>query len=463
MTLEHIRSDYKDVTDFVVKTIKNVNIIYLESLISQDKINDYILKQIVSKKIILNIEKVIASPHVVNIINYDDLKIYLESGFTIVIYKNKILAVETKGNLSRSISTPEAEPTLYGPKEAFNENIQNNIGLIKRRIKSNKLKNINLFIGRYSKTITSIIYIDGISDLSLVNEVKNKLNQIDIDGINDIGELTKYLIDEKRNVFPALRITERPDLIARSLLNGKIVIMIDNSPFAIILPSFLADFINPIADNYNKSMNINFVKILRLFCFLIAIMVPGIYVALTTFNQEALPTSLLLNIQNQRLDVPFPAFFECIITLIICEILRESDLRFPSSYGSAISILGALVLGEAAVSAGIVSPIMIIVVAITFITSLIFTDIEIINAIRSFRFLYLLMGSIFGLYGIGLTFIFMLVNLINFENFGKPYLYPIQPFDLTYIKDTLFKMDNKKRSKLLSNNTYKEETWKNYY
>lgn len=458
MTLEHIRSDYKDVTDFVVKTIRNVNIIYLESLISQDKINDYILKQIVSKKIILNIEKVIASPHVVNINNYDDLKIYLESGFTIVIYKNKILAVETKGNLSRSISTPEAEPTLYGPKEAFNENIQNNIGLIKRRIKSNKLKNINLFIGRYSKTITSILYIDGISDLSLVNEVKKKLNKIDIDGINDVGELKKYLIDEKRNVFPALRITERPDLIARSLLNGKIVIMIDNSPFAIILPSFLADFINPIADNYNKNMNINFVKTLRLFCFLIAIMVPGIYVALTTFNQEALPTSLLLNIQNQRLDVPFPAFFECIITLIICEILRESDLRFPSSYGSATSILGALVLGEAAVSAGIVSPIMIIVVAITFITSLIFTDIEIINAIRAFRFLYLLMGSIFGLYGIGLTFIFMFVNLINFENFGKPYLYPIQPFDLTYIKDTLFKMDNKKRSKLLSNNTYKEET-----
>ena len=187
-------------------------------------------------------------------------------------------------------------------------------------------------------------------------------------------------------------------------------------------------------------------------------MMPAIYVALTTFNQEALPTSLLLNIQNQRVDVPFPAFFECIITLMICEILRESDLRFPSSYGSAISILGALVLGEAAVSAGIVSPIMIIVVAITFITSLIFTDVEIINAIRAFRFLNLLMGSIFGLYGIGLTFIFLLVNLINFENFGKPYLYPIQPFDPTYMKDTLFKMNNKKRSKLLSKNTYKEGT-----
>lgn len=454
--IKKIKDDYKNITDLNIKKIKNIYIIYLESIIDQNKINDYILKIIPKNHIPRDIKELIPSPNIKDVPDYDTLSLYLESGFTIIINRHQIIAVETRGNLSRSIDTPNTESTIYGPKEAFVENYQINLGLIKRRIKSKHLKNKDIYIGRYTKNTASVLYIDTIADEKIFNEVIEKLEGIDRDGVNDITELKKYLGDKTKNPFPAFKITERPDVVASSLLEGKIVIILDNSSDALIIPSFLADFINPIADNYEKSVNINFLKVLRFLCFFLAILTPAIYVAITTYNQETIPTTILINFQDQRSKVPFPAVIECVITLMICEILRESDIRFPSSYGSAISILGALVLGEAAVSAGIVSPIMIIIVAITFISSLIFTDLEIINSIRHWRFFFLFVAAIYGLFGIGIVFIALITCLTSYEVFNKPYFYPISPFDMTYLKKTLFKSQTKKRSKLLSKNRYKE-------
>lgn len=455
--LELVQEEYKEISDLVIKPIKGIHLIYLETLADQDKINDYILKAVASKRIITDIKKVLPSPNVKDIKNYKELKLYLETGFTIVLTDNEAIAIETKANITRSIDTPSTEPTIFGPKDSLTENYQINLGLIKRRIKSNHLKNEVTYIGRFTKTLISTLYIDNVAEKELVDQVREKMQNIVIDGINDIGELKQFLVKETKNVFPAFKMTERPDIIAKSLLEGKIVILMDTSPYALIIPSFLADFINPVSDDYTKNINVNFLKILRFLCFFLSIITPAFYVAITTFNQETIPTSLLINFQAQREGVPFPAVIECLITLIICEILRESDTRFPSSYGSAISILGALVLGDAAVSAGIVSPIMIIVIAITFISSLIFTDLEIINAIRHWRFFFLVVCSIYGLYGIGLSLIFFIANMSNYEVFNKPYFYPISPFDSSYIKETLFKMRNTRRSKILSHNKYKGE------
>lgn len=454
--LKKIKTDYENITDLNIKKIKNIYIIYLESIIDQDKINDYILKIIPKSHIPRNIKELIPSPNIKDVSNYDTLSLYLESGFTIIINRHQVIAVETRGNLSRSISTPNTESTIYGPKESFVENYQVNLGLIKRRIKSKDLKNIDIYIGRYTKNMASVLYIDSIAEKEIFESVIKKLESIDRDGVNDITQLKKYLGDKTTNPFPAFKITERPDVVASALLEGKIVIILDNSSNALIIPSFLADFINPIADHYEKAININFIKVLRFFCFFLAILTPAIYIAITTYNQETIPTTILINFQDQRSKVPFPAVIECVITLMICEILRESDIRFPSSYGSATSILGALVLGEAAVSAGIVSPIMIIIVAITFISSLIFTDLEIINSIRHWRFFFLFIAAIYGLFGIGIGIIVLFTSLTSYEVFNKPYFYPLSPFDFTYIKQTLFKMKTKKRSKLLSKNRYKE-------
>ena len=456
--LDLILKDYKDVSDLIIKRIKNIYIVYIETLISQDKINDYILKQIVDCKKVKNIKEQIASPNLKEISNIEDFENYLNSGFAIIINENEVVAIETKGDLIRSIDKPLTESTLFGPKDSLTESIQTNIGLIKRRIRSNDLKSMEYTIGKYTKSIINILYIDSIAKNTELDYLKERLKSINIDGFNDIGELKPFLVNDSRNVFPGIKITERPDLVSKSLLAGKIVIVMDNSPYALILPSFLSDFINPVSDDYIKGINVNFIKILRFFCLFFSIVFPAFYIAITTYNQELVPTNLLVNFQNQRAEVPFPAALECLITLITCEILRESDLRFPSSYGSAISILGALVLGSAAVDAGIVSPIMIIVVAITFISSLIFTDLDITHAIRYWRFLFIVVVSLFGVYGLLIAFIFLIANICNYEILGNPYFFPIAPFDLTYIKETLFRMKNNKRSKLLSNNTCKGDT-----
>lgn len=453
--LDKIKRDYVDVTDLVIKPFKNITIAYLETLVDQTKINDFILKTLATSKKEQDIKSLIPSPNVKDVKKYEELCLYLESGFTILFYNKDIIAIETKGDLNRGIDTPSTEATIYGPKDSLVENYQTNLGLIKRRVKSKDLKNKIINIGKYTKTMASVVYIESIVKKEIVDDAVSKLNGINIDGITDIGEVKPYLVDDKKNIFPGIKITERPDVIADALLKGKVIILLDASPYALILPTFLADFINPMSDKYTKSSTINFIKALRLICFFIAIFVPAFYVAVTTINQETIPTSLLINLQNQRMDVPFPAVMECVITLIICEILRESDIRFPSSYGSAISILGALILGEAAVSAGIVSPIMIIVASMTFISSMIFTDTEIIDALRYWRFVALFISSIFGLYGVGLSIILLFINLCNYEVNGHSYLYPITPFDKNYISETLLKFKNNKRSKILSNNRIK--------
>ena len=438
--LQLLYSDYKNVSDLIIKDINGVTVVYLESLVNQDKIDEYILKHLVRKRIFFNIKNNLSAPKLEKITDYNNLKLLLESGYTLIFTKFNIYGVETKGNLSRTIMPPQMEPTLYGPKDSLVENYQINLGLIKRRIKSDKLKNSNIFIGKYTKVLTSVLFIDDITNKGLVIDVIKKLNDINVDGITDISELKKYLT--KSRILPTIKITERPDLIARSLLNGKVVIIMDNSSFALILPAYLSDFINPISDQYSSNANINFIKVLRFLCLFISIITPGIYIALTTFNQEAIPKSLLLSIQAQRMNVPFSAILECLVTLMTCEILRESDLRFPGNYGSAISILGALVLGEAAVSAGIVSPIMIIIVAITYVSSLIFNDLEIVNGIRYLRLLNLLFGALFGIYGILICFIILLIYLVSIDTFKQPYLYPISPFNKDYFNEVVFKIND---------------------
>jgi len=461
--VESINKEFKDCSDLITYKIKHgrdfIYVIYLETLSSAEHINNFILKRLTSEPKKKNILDLLPAPNTKRLEDRDLIEFYINHGYTIVIYKNEIYACETKAELTRSVEAPSTEPSLYGPKDSFVENIQMNLGLIKRRLASSHLKNKNLNVGRLTNSIVSLVYIDNIVKKELVNKVTNMINKIDIEGILDAGALKKLLEKENKNVFPTTQLTERPDVACKNLLAGKIVLIVDGSPFAIIIPSFFANFINPVVDNYSKSINANFLKILRFFCLILGIVTPAIYIALTNFNQEAIPLDLIISFATQRQGVPFPAIVECLIMLVTCEILRESDIRFPSSYGSAISILGALVLGEAAVNAGIVSPIMIIVVAITFIASLMFSDLEMIASIRAWRFIFLMFATLLGLYGIGIAVIFFLISLTSTESFGYPYLFPLQPFDLAYMKDTLIEgtaENNTKRSELLTDNITKK-------
>lgn len=461
--LKRLQEEFAKNTDLIVKKIKtrhfkDIYVVYLESVSGSDKVNDYILKQLTSINNLknvrkYNIESIIPGPNTVKISEVDQIEYYLTNGFTVVLTSKEILAFETKADINRSVNVPEVQKSLYGPSDAFTENIQINLGLLKRRIKSSHLKSDDLVMGRKTNTKVQILYFDDITDMNTVESIKEKLEKIDIDGIIDAGNIVNILSEEQNTPFPTISQSERPDAVATALLEGKVCIMVDTSPFVLILPSFFADFINPVVDNYNRNINVNFLKVLRFCSFFITMMLPGFYISLVNYNMETIPTTLLVNFAGQSDGVPFPTIIEALVMIIVCEILRESDLRFPSSYGSAISILGALILGEAAVSAGIVSPIMIIIIAFTFITSLIFTEIEVINAIRFFRFLFLILASMYGLFGMAIALIYFLIHINGVTSAGMPYYYPIVPFDFTYIKKTLFKvkyLNDTKRSKVLA-------------
>ena len=459
---KYINNTFKDTPDLVKRKIKysfsSVHIYYIETICSSEQVNNFILKNLTNPNSHRKFKDILAGPNFKEI-NLNKLEFYLYNGFTVLVYRNKIYAVETKASLDRSVTSPLVEQDLYGAKDALLENYQKNIGLIKRRLKSSHLKTKEYKLGSFTQTSTGVLYIDNITDMSLVKRIDALLNKIDTDSVIDVGELKQFLTMDKGNVFPPTKLTERPDVIVKALLDGKLVIVMDTSPFAIILPAVLADFINPISDKYLYQRNANNLKILRMICFFLTIFTPAFYIAIISYNQETIPASLLTNFITQNEGIPFPATIETFFMIFICEMLRESDIRFPSNFSSSISILGALILGDAAVSANIVSPIMIIITSLTFISSMIFSNVELSGAIRIWRFIAMIIASFYGLYGVALAFIFFIVSLSSYSSFGLPYTFPVVPFSLPYLKETLYESDihdNKKRSPYLTKNIRKQ-------
>lgn len=351
-------------------------------------------------------------------------------------------------NTNRGINQVTTEQALEGPKDSFNEVFNMNIDLLKSRVKKDLI--IDKYnIGKYTKTLIGVIYVKSIAKESLVKNIEKKIKNISIDGIVDSSYLKKYLI-EKNSIFPTIIATERPDKTAMALLEGKIIIMVDNSPYCLIMPSFFQDFFHTTDDYYQKPINTTFIRIIRLSAFIISIFTPAIYISVTTRNYDLIPLPLLLTLKAGRNFVPFPAYIEAILMIIAFEILKEGDLRKNAMSASAISILGGLILGDAAVAAGIVSPIMIIVIAISSISGLIFQSVELGNTIRFYKLLILILSTLLGITGVIIGAFFLLVELIITKSFGYHYLL----LDKNEIYDSFIKINRKilKRNKTLTNN-----------
>lgn len=451
------------------KYINNIkiDIIYNEVLTDQDKMSNFIyrsldhIEKIYQEKELLYdvIKNNISNIKIKEINNYQDICKYLNNGFVILLIEDDYsLALEVKKNLTRSIEKPMTETTIRGAMDSFTENIETNIGLIKRRLKTNKLWNEDMELGKYTKNKISILTIKGLTDSKIKDNIINKLNSLEIDGVTDTGTL-KHLIDnETKTIFPTSITTERPDKVVSSLLRGKTVIIIDNCPFVLIMPIDINDFFLSQDDKDSNYINNSLTRILRYLAFFITVLTPGIYIALTTFNQEMIPLELLTSFASQRSTVPFPAFFEALLMFVSFEILRESDYRIPNVSNSALSIVGALILGEAAVNAGIVSPIMIIIVAITAISALVIVEPELSNAIKWYRILFMLGGTTIGIFGIFIVFIIFTTNLCSINSYGKSFTMPFTPIN-SDIKNSIIKfplLKRNKRNKYLTNNIIRE-------
>ena len=334
--------------------------------------------------------------------------------------------IELKGFKQRSVDKPNNEIIIKGPHEAFVENIRTNTSLIRRIINNENLIIENISVGKITKTKCAVCYMKNITNEDLVNEVKYRLNNLEVDSLLSAGELEQLIVDSNILGIPEVLSTERPDKATKYLLKGRVIVIVNGTPYGIIMPAVLADFLTSSEDSNLKVNFGNFLRSLRIIASFITLLLPGLYVAITSFHQEILPTSLLYSILASRASVPFPIIVEILIMEISFELIREAGLRVPSPIGPTIGIVGALVLGQAAVSAGIVSPILIIIVAITGIASFAIPDFSFGFHLRYFILLVFMAGFL----GIGIGLFVYISILCSLQSFGVSFTSPFAPVSI---------------------------------
>ncbi|UOF88824.1 spore germination protein [Fodinisporobacter ferrooxydans] len=376
-----------------------------------------------------------------DVADFETIYTAILSGDVVIVLDGytQCFAVGMKGFETRSVEEPASTTVVRGSREGFTENIRTNTTLIRRRIKDPNLWLEGRQIGRVTKTFTAIMYIKGIANDKIVEEVRQRLDRIEIDGILESGYIEELIQDETYSPFPTIYNSERPDVIAAGLLEGRIAILVDGTPFVLLVPALFAQYFQSAEDYYHRA-DFGIIRILRYLALFIALLGPSLYIAITTFHQEMLPTTLLVSIASQREGVPFPAFIEALMMEATFEILREAGVRMPRAVGQAVSIVGALVIGEAAVQAGVVSAVMVIVVSITAIANFSFPAFDMAISIRILRFAMMSLAASFGLFGITVGLIAMVLHLCSLRSFGVPYMSPFAPFIPDDQKDAIFRV-----------------------
>lgn len=353
--------------------------------------------------------------------------------------------IEVKGFKQRSVEKPANEVVVKGPHEAFVENIRVNTSLLRRIVNCEDLVIENIEVGEVTETKCAVCYLSDITNDDLVAEVKYRINNLLIDSLLSSGQLEQLISDTNFLNVPQVLATERPDKSASYLLNGRVVVLVNGSPYALIMPAVLNDFLSSPDDKNEKPLFANFLKFVRGLATFLTLLLPGLYIAITSFHQELLPTELLFSILASRENVPFPSFVEIFLLEISFELIREAGLRVPSPLGPTIGIVGALVLGQAAVSAGVVSPILVIVVAITGISSFAIPDYSFGLHIRISRFVFIFLGYLCGFLGIALGLFVYLSMMAGTTSFGVPYMTGVSPFEKikgnTYLLPPIWKRE----------------------
>lgn len=393
---------------------------------------------------VLNVlkERALTVSEIKEVADYETLYTALLSGNAIILFDGQMqgFAVGVSEWNQRSVTEPATETIVRGPRESFTESIRTNSALIRRKIKDRNLWLETRTVGRVTKTDVAMMYIKGIANDKVVEEVRKRLDRIDIDGILESGYIEELIQDEAYTPFPTIYNTERPDVVAADLLEGRVAILVDGTPFVLTAPSLFVQFFQAAEDYYQRADSSTLLRILRFFSFFIALVGSSLYIAISTFHQEMLPTPLLISLAAQREGVPFPAIIEALMMETALEILREASVRMPRAVGQAVSILGTLVIGTAAVEAGIVSAAMVIVISITAISSFIFPAPNMSISVRLIRFPLMGLAASFGLFGIIVGLIALVLHLCSLRSFGVPYTSPLAPFILEDQKDTIFRL-----------------------
>ncbi|MEK8127148.1 spore germination protein [Paenibacillus filicis] len=351
----------------------------------------------------------------------------------------EVLVIHERHWEKRSIEEPATEAVIRGPREGFQESLGTNISLIRRRLKTPSLKMEEVKVGRLSNTEIAIVYLEGIADKALVREVKERIGRIKIDAILESGYIEELIEDHALSPFPQVLVTERPDRVVGNLLEGKVAIIIDNTPFVLLVPGTFFELLQSPEDYYQRYFIASSIRMLRLLAVISSLLLPSLYIALTTFHHEMIPTMLLISIASARETVPFPAFVEALLMEVAFEGLREAGVRLPRPVGQAVSIVGALVIGQAAVAAGIVSSPLVIIVSMTGIASFIFPSFQLGLAFRLLRFPMMIAAAALGLYGILMLLLMLLLHMLHLRSFGVPYMTPLAPLRMEELQDVIIR------------------------
>ncbi len=374
-----------------------------------------------------------------NNINEAILSILIGDAALFIDGTDKILILGVKGWPARGVEEPTTEPVIRGPRDGFVEAFRMNTALVRRRIRDPKLKLKQMKIGKRSHTDVGVFYIEGIAKEKLIDEVIRRLSTINIDAVLDSGYIEQFIEDNPYSPFPQIATTERPDEVAGELYEGRVVILVDNSPFALIVPTTINSLFQSPEDYYDRWIIASVLRLIRFTASFLALVMPSLYVVFTSYHTGILPTKLVLSIAASREGVPFPAIVEAFIMEFTLELLREAGLRLPSAIGNTVGIVGGLIIGEAAVRAGIVSPIMVVIVAVTAIASFANPSYSLSVGFRLLRFALIAASGILGLYGFILGLILILIHLVRLKSFNEPYLTPFVAVNWSDYKDTIYR------------------------
>ncbi|GAX91939.1 spore germination protein [Effusibacillus lacus] len=375
-------------------------------------------------------ERLLPGNQIVERDKWKDVLAGILGGSTAVFIENedKVLIVETKGWEQRGVGETKTETVVRGPHDAFTENLRANTGLVRARLRTEKLITEMMQVGELAPTDVAVMYLEGIVNPKLVQEVKRRIKAIKVDFLQDSGTLEQFIEDPPNALIPKMMATERPDRVAASLSEGFVAVFVGQSPYVLILPTVIWSLLHTAEDAFLRFPFGSFIRIIRFASFLMALLLPAFYIAVTNFHPEMIPTDLMLAIAAARERVPFPVVLEVLLMELSLELIREAGIRIPNVIGPTIGIVGALILGQAAVQAGIISPLLVIVVAVTALAAFTLPNYNFSFAIRTLRFLFIFIAAVWGFYGITLGIMVVIMHWATMKSFGVPMLSPVAPF-----------------------------------
>jgi spore germination protein KA len=447
---------------FIVAGKYKAFLVFLDGMVDKNIINSSILKPLLNSdkfkgdndKCKLNsvILEIIETNQAIKVTDYDATLYEILSGNTVSYIDgcDYYISSETKGFDKRSVERPQIEGAISGSQESFNETLKTNVTLIRKNIKSKDLTTEYFKIGSRTQILCAILYIEGLTNPAIIDEVKRRISSIKTDNVMGGGMLEQYIEDNSMSLFPTVLSTERPDKTVSNILEGRVAILVDGMPFASIVPVTFASFMHTSDDSFMRWQYGTFIRLIRFAALLIALLLPAVYVAITSFHQEMIPTELLIAIAQAKENVPFPTIVEVMLMEVSFELIREAGIRIPGMIGNTLGIIGALILGQAAVQANIVSPILIIVVAVTGLSNFSIPSYTFAFSIRILRFIFIFSGALLGFYGITITWIIVTILIFSKKSFGINYFAPVTP------------VTNKERDFLIKQPVWRQEKRPDY-